>query len=156
MKKIGFFFLLIPVLLSFAGCDNAFFDEVKEISGSIWTFENGLDFEFTVKDTEEHYNLVLEINHTTDYPFQNLYLKIITTYPSGKKVDDILSVDLADKSGRWFGDCNSSSCSTTVDLQKNILFKDAGKYVITFFQHTRTARLKGIKGLRLIIEEADK
>jgi len=152
MKK-SLFFLLTFITIAFLGCDSHLVDESKEIPNNIWTYENGLDFQFSVADTSKRYNLVLEIDHTTDYPFQNLYLKIVTTYPNGKSVDDILSVDLADKSGRWYGKCNSHNCKTTIDLQKNTFFKTPGKHTITFFQNTRKENLEGVSGLCFRISE---
>ena len=145
---------LLSFFLFFMGCgENYVYDEMHEIEKRAWNYEDTLDYTFEITDTTKIYNLLLEIDHTKDYAYQNCYFKIYTKFPSGERVDQLLSVDFADKIGQWHGDCGSNSCTILVDLQKGAFFNALGKHTITLEQYMRKNPLEGIHSLAIKLED---
>lgn len=151
--KFLFATLLFSFLFLYSCGDSYIFEKTHSIEKGEWQYENTLDYAFEITDTTKVYNLLLEIGHSVDFSYQNCYFKIYTTFPSGEKTDQLLSVDLADGVGRWQGDCNSSSCTILVDLQKQAFFNALGTHTITLEQYMRKNPLKGIEGLAIKLED---
>jgi len=62
-------------------------------------------------------------------------------------------LELAAKSGFWFGRCNSKRCKLSLPLQEQVHFKQTGTYRITLEQYSRKDTLSGIFGLGLELWE---
>ncbi|NJN34220.1 MAG: gliding motility lipoprotein GldH [Saprospiraceae bacterium] len=118
-----------------------------------WSYRDTLDFAFEIADTNQIYDIVLVIKHTPQYPYQNLYTNIYTKFPSGERVKQLLSLDLADNSGKWLGECGRSGCQFELAIQENAFFNVQGQHVITLEQYLRTDQLKGIENISLKIVE---
>ncbi len=57
----------------------------------------------TVDDTVMTYDIGLSLRTTTDYPYRNIYLFMVTTFPSGTSVTDTIHAMVTDEKGRWLG-----------------------------------------------------
>ncbi len=136
-------FLLAAVLLSSCG-ERAKFSNSVEFPEGIWNYEDKFENVFEVPDTSGRFNLVLDIIHSREYPFQNVYVNIHTYFPDDTVVTDLLSIDFADRAGAWHGNCRGDHCNLRVFLQQNIKFREAGKYRVVFEQFTRREDLAGI------------
>lgn len=97
-----------------------------------------------VVDTLSNYDMHMDIEHTDVYSYQNIYLKIITNFPGGKRMHEQLSVDLAEKSGQWLGHCKGDKCKIKVYLLESFRFPEKGNYSFIVKQHTRDEPLEGI------------
>ena len=62
------------------------------------------NFEFENKDTISEVNLILNIRHSSIYPFSNLWVFIHALSPSGAPQVDTLETTLSQKDGKWIGD----------------------------------------------------
>lgn len=120
-----------------------------------WEYEEPVSFEVEINDTLQIYNLVLDIEHTTTYLYQNLYVQLETTFPGKELTKQEVSFNLANKAGKWFGNCNEESCEISLLIQKNAFFNKAGKYTFTFLPYMRNNPVEGINNLRFSIEETD-
>ena len=97
MKKL-FLVVFSFSMLSILSCGpNYIFDESKEIEGGEWAYVDTLNFEVDIKDTLEIYNLYLDIEHSTDFSKQNIYIQIYTRFPSGQRIKERVAIDFADK-----------------------------------------------------------
>ena len=142
----GLFILLL-------GCGPAYtFQENIEIPQEGWTYPDTLCFHFEIQDTLMHYNLWLDIQHETSYPFQNIYTQFHTRYPDGSGKDQVLSIELADQSGQWNGTCRGNRCTLHIPLQNNAYFNQKGSYAICIEQYMRECPLPGIHSIQLAIE----
>ncbi len=151
-KLISSAFIVILVL----GCGpNYIFEEDKTISGNAWTYADSLSFDFNITDTTKVYNLYIELEHSTEYKFQNLYVKVKTKFPDGKKLDQPLSLELANKFGQWLGDCESEKCEIIVPIQEQVYFQQQGDYRIILEQFMREDPMPGLNKFGLKIEETD-
>lgn len=148
MKR--FLILLLPLFIW--SCDSRTIVYEKEVTfGNHWSYDQQLDFAFEVPDTLAAYDLILEIEHDKEYPFQNFYTQFTTSYPSGKVVNDMVSMELADQYGQWKGDCGRETCVAEILLSGNTLFRNMETHRIQIEQYTRTPLLSGINKIRFLL-----
>ena len=138
-----------------AGCkkDKIIYEKISEFPDAAWTYGNDLDFDFTLEDTTASYRILMYLEFETDYRWQNLYTRAVTTMPDGSVVVDDVSLELASKSGEWYGDCNSEVCELNIPLQNNVRTRDAGNYHVQFKQHMRNETVDGIRAIGLKVIE---
>ncbi|MEO6131660.1 MAG: gliding motility lipoprotein GldH, partial [Saprospiraceae bacterium] len=96
-------------------------------------------------DSTQAYLLDIRIDHSKNYTYQNLYIKLLTTFPSGKKISSVTSLELIDPDGSWSGKCARSTCSVTLPLQPGFTFPEIGKYELTIEPYMRLDTIEGIK-----------
>lgn len=143
--NIKYLLVILSLLFAVLACQNdTLFKQEQTLSQPYWTYRDSLRFEFPIQDTNLLYDLFLNIEHTPDYSYQNLYTYITTSYPSGKVLQQQLNIDLADKAGKWYAKCNTKSCRLQVILQQNAYFNEIGQHTISLVQHTRQDSLLGL------------
>jgi gliding motility-associated lipoprotein GldH len=130
------------------------YEETFEINPQLgWPYADSLTYAFSIADTQEIYNLYLEIDHLIDYPYQNLYINIRTVFPNGEDLAQVLSLELSDKQGFWQGDCNSKDCNLRIPIQEEAYFNQPGDYRIVVEQYMRTDSLRGLRSIGLLLEK---
>lgn len=152
IERLAFLFILSLLV----GCAEPFDQEViHTIDDGTWSYEEPLVFDFNIDDTSAVYTFFMDIDHSIDYPFQNLYTKIQTTYPDTEVKQDVLSFELCDNFGLWQGKCRGDLCKVRVPLQTKARFKATGSYQLSFEQYTRRDSLSGLRqlALRVVKEE---
>ena len=120
------------------------------ISESGWTYQDILKYDFEVADTMDLYDLYLEIDYTTSFAYQNVYVNVCTGQNIANMNKTQLSLDLSSKLGIWKGDCEGEQCSYLLPLQKSIFFSNIGKQLFWIEQSSRDENLKGIKNIKLV------
>ena len=141
--------LFICLILSITACgERPLYGSDQEVDGS-WKYSDSLLFKLPAADTNSVHDLILEIEHNKEYPFQNLYVNITTLFPSGKVERNKLNIDLADKAGKWYGECGSKECELEVLMLSQFRFSESGTYSLIMEQYTRTPSLEGIHELSL-------
>lgn len=148
------FLLFIIVISSLACGDVPVYEETQIIPNGIWSYDESREFNFTIDDATAKYNLFLDIDHSINFPFENLYLKVSTSFPDNTSVTDTLSVEMMDATSRWAGKCGGEDCDLRVFLQENTKFKESGNYTLNFEQFTRESSLRGVTALSFRIEKS--
>lgn len=146
-------FLLIVLLFTLSCGPDYVLDKTYDIKQQQWTYADTLAFEVDITDSLKIYNLYLDIEHSTEFSNQNLYVMIHTEFPSGKRISEKVSLEMANKIGVWFGDCNSEWCDFRIPIQQGAFFNALGKHRFTIEQYTRIDSLPGIKSLSFKIED---
>jgi len=148
-----FFFpaFLALVLLSACGPDYAYKKEYA-LADEAWSYQDSLRFTFDVPDTNTIYNLYLDLEHRTNFPNQNIYVRIHTTFPSGDHLSEEVSLELA-QGGRWEGDCNQQKCTVHIPIQTDAYFNQTGEHEFVIEQFMRRNPVEGIQSVGLRIEE---
>ncbi len=154
--KYGILFIFFVVC--FASCDGPdyLFQSTRLLKDDHWMISDSASFTFNVTDTNRYYNLQLEIDHGKKYPYENLYLRIGTTFPDRKYTSDLINIDLANTSGQWYSDCRGKTCSIYIDLQKNLLFPQLGKYSLDIKPWMRMDTVPEIYRIELKVEKGNK
>jgi gliding motility-associated lipoprotein GldH len=148
--------LSLPVLLLFfAGCDSrAVFDQNKSLQDDVWKSDQIIRFDVKLEDTVNSHKFYLNVRHTTDYRYANIFLFINTTFPDGSEARDTVECILADPSGKWLGKGISDIRDNQVLLRRGLRFPQKGTYIFEFEQAMREPELEGVMdiGLRIARE----
>lgn len=123
--------------------------ELKE-----WGHDDMLAYEFSISDSIQPYDLYLDVVSSKDYSYENVYIKLETSFPTDTVISDRLSLELNNKDGSYTGDCSGHSCTTRFVLQKNARFKHLGDYSLLVHQDTREALLVGIESVGFYVQES--
>ena len=118
-----------------------------------WQYSDSLSYSFEISDTSKRYNIGLEIEHSVDYAYQNLYIQIVTRFPDGEVKKQTLPIDMADHTGQWYGACNSTSCDLTVMLQERAIFNQVGEHVFEIHQFMRVEPLTGLQAITFFLDD---
>ena len=146
--------LLLAIWAAVTGCGpNYIFQKEYKINEGAWTYSDTIDFRVSISDTLAIYNLYLEIEHSTEYSFQNLYTNIYTKFPNGQRLQKLVSLELANRGGIWEGDCSSQFCTLNIPIQQGAFFNEIGEYVITLEQQMRVDPIPGVRSFALKIED---
>ncbi|MDX1409397.1 MAG: gliding motility lipoprotein GldH [Saprospiraceae bacterium] len=142
---------LVLTLLVLAGCqsERIVYQEKQSVEDIAWEYGEQLGFDFDVTDTARSYRLELEITHTTDFQWENIYLQIVTDYPTDASRTDVVSFELSAPDGTWYGKCRRGQCTVRIPLQQNVSFRHPGIHRLSFEQYMREEQLFGIEALRL-------
>lgn len=153
MHRLPILLISLAFLQSSCSGDRVIYEDVQEIENGQWVYGQKRDFNFSVTDTSLDYRLLLYLEFYTDYHWQNFYTEITTAFPGDSVKQNVLSLELASKTGQWYGDCNSQSCKLTIPLQEEVRFKKKGDYKISFDQYMRDEDVRGITaiGLKLVV-----
>jgi gliding motility-associated lipoprotein GldH len=138
-------------LLASCGKD-AMYDNTKRIPRGVWNKEETVRFEVPVTDTVHPYRFYLNVRHSTDYRYSNVYFFINTVFPDGKKARDTVECILAQPDGKWIGKGISGTRDNQILLRVGLRFPMKGTYLFEFEQAMREDTLNGISdvGLRLV------
>lgn len=145
--------------LMLAGCvGHVVFQEDAEVPDGTWTRSWKPRFAFDITDTTSQHDIYLDIRHTGDYRFSNLYIFTTLEGPEGHSFTDTVECTLADPTGRWYGKGTgfifSDRFQAHVLYRMNNRFPRSGRYVFTLEQAMRTEDLDGVIDVGVSVEEA--
>jgi len=151
--NIRLFFLFVLISISFScSKEKVILEKEIDVKESIgWMFSDSLSVDFSISDTNRLYAMRLQLNHTPDFNFENVYTRIHTLFPDGKLSAQILSLALTNETGAWAVQCNKTVCKVEIALQEQIIFPAKGNYKITIAQYMRTDTLTGIGNIRFLL-----
>ena len=154
MNKSALLVLVLSTIF-FTGCGpDTIYERAYEISNGEWFYSDTLTYEVTIEDTLAIYNLYLDLEHSREYPFENMYVRIHTSFPTGDKLSKQVSLELANQAGIWIGECGSEACDITIPIQMGAYFNEPGQYTFSLEQYMRRNPLPGVNSVALRIEEA--
>lgn len=155
LTKIVTFTLLILMAVFSISCDrSAIFDETIDVKEGGW-FKNDLArFDVLIDDSTGSYDYYLNIRHSVDYRYSNLFVFMNTTYPTGNISRDTVEFVLADKSGKWHGKGWGEIKDNSILLVKGIKFPLQGAYTFQIQQAMREDTLKGVSNIGIRIEHS--
>lgn len=149
--------ILMLVLTSFlVGCDDPvkIYEQSHDIPNQTWNKDHLVEFAFDITDTTQHYDIIVNLRHTTFYPNSNMWVMVYTTYPDGTEQEQRLELTMADEKGKWFGECTGDICYVQQYIQQRAYFNQTGTYKLAFEQIMRTDDLKDIMAFGLRVEIA--
>ncbi len=147
---------LALLVLLFAACKNDMMTEqTKTVAGQNWAYADSLRFDFDLLDTGFVHNLFVDVVHAEGYPFENVYVKIHTILPSGKRLSKTRSLQLSGPAGEWIGSGSGEKISARLMLQERTFFREQGRYSLIFEQWMRQDSLPGIRAIGLAVQKTD-
>ena len=139
-------------LLGLAACQpRPIYSETLTLANGQWAYADSLVFSFDIADTSQRYDLFIQLEHGTDYPYANVYTLLEVYFPNGEKRREQVSIELADERGTWLGDCSGKTCSRQLGFMPKTAFQMPGTYRLCFKQHSRQDSLADLQAMRLNI-----
>jgi gliding motility-associated lipoprotein GldH len=144
------------ILCSLFGCGPEIVIEEKKDLGGTWHYRDVQTFQFDISDTLPAHDIVLEVKHQADFPFQNIYTKVKTVFPDQQTAEHLVSLNLTNENNQWVGDCDQKTCTVKLMLSENIYFNKTGKYLISIEQYGRKDSLSGVESLNFQVTHHQK
>jgi gliding motility-associated lipoprotein GldH len=146
--------LLLLFMLLTAGCgrDTIYTDSVP-MPSETWTLSDAAEFSPEINDTSSLNNIFFTIRTGSSYPFQNIWLFISTSSPSGKIISDTLEYNLADEKGEWYGRGFGDIHELRLPFRNAVYFPEKGQYTFQVRHGMRAENLKGVYDFGLRIEK---
>lgn len=157
MPRIKTSYYLLPVIGLFfilSSCEQSrVFDKNVSLPKQGWFYGEPKIFEVEILDTAKSYNLYINIRHTDEYPYNNLWLKLITTMPDGTVRSNNVNVEISAATGEWSGNCVDGICYNVVLIQHNFSLPQKGKYQFTLEQDMRMNPIPYIMDIGIRVEK---
>ena len=147
------FLLFVFVLLSSCEKESYSYKATSEAPERGLSYTDTLRFEMDVQDTVKFHKLVLDVNYKDVYPYQNMYVKIITEKPNDNPIEQVISLQLAEESGKWIGECNNGECVTSISLKEKVRFDKLGLHTFKFVQNTRREVVDEVLSMTLKLQD---
>jgi len=153
LERISIPVAFTVVIVFFTACDpNVVYEKNITINTDGWKGIESAQFEVEVSDTILPHNFYINLRHTTDYKYSNIYLFLDTYFPGDNKTRDTIEIILADITGKWYGKGMGKILENQVMLQKNFVFPIKGLYKFNIEQGMREDELEGIEDIGIRIE----
>ncbi|MEN9742804.1 MAG: hypothetical protein RLZZ65_609 [Bacteroidota bacterium] len=129
MKRLSSLFCLI-LLLSACGKD-AIYNKSYQFQDETWKQDVKPSFEVAIQDTSKIYDFVFTLRSTTDYAYNNLWVFLSTTPPTGKTVREPFEIKMAFPDGNWIGKRSGTIVEHEfVFAKRKIPYKGKYKFVL--------------------------
>ncbi len=152
--------LLLAVTLLLASCsDHVVYQSEVPIPEGSWDRSFVPEFSFEMSDTVTQHDLFIDLRHTGDYPFSDLFLFVDMHGPDDRHLRDTVECLLADPTGRWYG--KGLGFIFADRFQAHILYKlrnrfpSPGRYTVRLEQAMRTEQLEGVLDVGISLERSE-
>jgi gliding motility-associated lipoprotein GldH len=152
--------LSIALFIFLISCDSdRVYEQYHDFDNQFWVVTETPEFEFSIDQPNEKYNLYCNVRNSSDYPNARFFFTYYFQDSTGTILKKELKTEVLfdSKTGKPFG---SSGLGDIYDHQFNILenyqFTHPGKYKVKFEQFMRTDTLSGILAVGLRVEKAGK
>ncbi|MXV49860.1 gliding motility lipoprotein GldH [Pedobacter sp. HMF7647] len=143
------------IILLFVTClliscnENTLVDSNKEIENHNWLYNNKIRIPVTITDAGKAYNLFMNLRHTANYKYSNIYVIIREIGPDKKTKAVRKEFQLAYPDGQWLGKGSGNLYSYQFQIFKNHHFSQKGNYLIEFEQNMRDNPLREVSDIGL-------
>ncbi|OJV38914.1 MAG: hypothetical protein BGO29_10920 [Bacteroidales bacterium 36-12] len=143
-----FYILVLPFVLFLSCSQNTNYTQYKIIDPIGWSMDSICVFLVDIKDSSP-YDLVINVRHTANYPYQNLWLFTEHISPDNSSVLDTIACVLADNAGKWLGSGSASIYDLPIIWKKDYKFATSGIQEIKIRHGMREEYLCGIQAIGL-------
>jgi len=147
---------LMLITSMFLACNSSTLVDMSEnLANEVWRMDDTLESQFQISDTSRFHTIHLQTRLTGDFPFSNLYVKLIIENPSGLRTETLHGFEISTKSGKWLGSGLGDLHAYSLPLEKAFIAKIPGTYKIMVVQNMRRDELFGChdRGLRVELGE---
>lgn len=155
-KKSFLFVVLLAMVLASCQDQSAIVDTNIELDKHNWSYTEKVKVPLNIESEDIPCNLYLNLRHTSDYKYSNIFLLIHITGPDGKKSTERREFKLALPDGEWLGSGSGNLYSYQILFKENFKFPLKGKYIIELEQNMRDNPLDHITDAGIRVERVDK
>ena len=134
---------------------NTLVDTNQEIEKRTWTYIDRVKVPVTISDSSQAYNVYLNLRHTGDYKYSNIFILVHEISPEGKTITVRKEVKLALPDGEWLGKGSGNLYSYQVLVKSKYRFAKKGNYVFQLEQNMRDNPLREVSDVGIRIELAN-
>ena len=149
MKKIIAIIAISGLVL---GCKtNITYSSFQSVPLFQWATDSVATFTY---EAQQGYDgrILLDVRHTNNYPYQNMWLFVGVNTPDTNYVDSI-EFYLADDRGHWLGKGRNGLFDMPVLYEQHFAFDSAGVYTFTLQHGMREKALRGVSDIGIIVEK---
>ncbi len=155
--KISFLFVvLLATVLASCQDQSLIVDTNIELDKHNWSYTEKVRIPLSIESADIPFNLYLNLRHTSDYKYSNIFLLIHITGPDGKKITERREFKLAQPDGEWLGSGSGNLYSYQILFKEDYKFPLKGKYMIELEQNMRDNPLDHITDAGIRVERVDK
>ncbi|MBI1183547.1 gliding motility lipoprotein GldH [bacterium] len=145
--------LLCTTVLS--GCNRGLlYEKYMEIDHNGWEYVKPITFEVEVTDVSKPYDFYINLRHTNDYPYSNLWIMLFSYPPEGNPTQQRMELKLAKPDGKWLGNGLGANITHEIKVKAGFTFPMPGKYAFTLQHDMREQIVPAITHVGIRIEEA--
>ena len=149
MKKTLYLLLAVMLAATVSCTRGDVYNEYADLPHAGWWQDSAVHFDVNIADTASYSDILINIRHTGEYPYQNLWMFVHSSSPSGRIQRDTIACYLADNHGRWLGTRYPSTFEMPVLYMQHIRFPEAGIYRFDIYQAMRDSSIQGIRNIGL-------
>jgi gliding motility-associated lipoprotein GldH len=154
--KISFLFVvLLATVLASCQDQSLIVDTNIELDKHNWSYTEKVRIPLSIESADIPFNLYLNLRHTSDYKYSNIFLLIHITGPDGKKITERREFKLAQPDGEWLGSGSGNLYSYQIIFKEDYKFPLKGKYMIELEQNMRDNPLDHITDAGIRVERVD-
>lgn len=154
MKYFSKILVVCFALLVSSCIENVLVDTNTAVANRNWSYFNKVRVPVTVENAEAKYNIYINLRHTADYKYSNLFLLIHQTNPDGKTTTVRKEYQLAYADGEWLGSGSGNLFSYQLIFKKGYKFPAKGTYSFEIEENMRDNPLREISDVGLRVEPA--
>lgn len=139
------------MLLTLSCLRETFYADNVRMDDEAWSMYDPAKFSCAIVDTASIYDITLSVRTSTDYPYRNLYLFVVTVFPSGTSITDTIQGMLTDEKGNWLGRGAGDLREVIIPYKSNVYFPENGEYHFQVVHGMRDTILTGIYDLGMRI-----
>ena len=153
-KSLLFAIILGLTMLAYSCSNTVILDSNKEFVYERWSVDDVFETTFDISDTINNYNFFITIRNSDEYPYQNVFVFLTTSFPNGKTKLDTINCPLANRQGKWLGKGFGGVYDNRILYMARKRFPLEGKYKIRIEQAMRDEELFGVMDVGVRIEQA--
>ena len=153
---VKFFILHLLLLIFFISCQDtqSIVDSNTKITNRAWAYVNKIQVQASIPDQKIPYNIFINLRHSADYGYSNIFLLISIKGPDGKVIKERKEFKLALPDGEWLGKGSANLYSYQLPFKEQFFFSQKGIYIFQIEQNMRNNPLREITDAGLRIEKA--
>src|SRR5690606_26639495 len=132
--------------------DTAVLDKNVAIADNTWYYDDPPHLTAHITDTGLLYDIYLNLRHTPDYRYSNVFLLVHQSGPGMAGTTERVELRLAEPDGRWLGRSTGSIYAHQQLIKENVRFPDTGLYHFTIEQNMRENPLREIADVGIRVE----
>lgn len=155
LRRIFLFFAITQIIWITACKDqNAIVDTNQEIPERAWSYMDKIKVPVSIFDTTKAYNVYLNMRHSGDYKYSNIFLLVHEISPDHKTITERKEFKLALPDGEWLGKGSGNLYSYQVLFKTNYHFPKKGVYMFQLEQNMRDNPLREVTDAGIRVEVA--
>ena len=148
---------LISLLSVLGSCkdETVITDTNQSLSSHNWSYIQKINIPVLIADEKPGYNLYLNLRHSADYKYANIFVLIHQTDPQGRRTSERREFKLALPDGEWLGSGSGNMYSYQLLLKENYHFPSKGNYIFEIEQNMRDNPLREVTDVGMRVERAE-